>query len=185
MLVVNKILKMKEKTFTSLCLPFTLPSFFAWVWRSASLVKLPLCLVSSLFGFPPSLLSFPLPPSSPQPTALSSAPSRETEETRSPCLSGKPAVIELWACSAAGRESRSRGGQRGAGGRGEQEGWEQEGPAEGEGAAGAGEAAEPGNLIRGESQRSLTPMHRTSLGNHINLKRVLNPQRFPLSLPHA
>lgn len=122
MLVENKILEMKEKTFTSLCLPFTLPSFFAWAWRSAFLVKLPLCLVSSLFGFPPSLLSFPLPPSSLHPTTLSSAPSRETEETRSPCLSGKPAGIELWACSAAGRESRSRGGQRGARGRGEQGG---------------------------------------------------------------
>lgn len=62
---------------------------------------------------PPLLpsLPLPLPPSSLNPTSCSSAPSRETEETRSPCLSSEPAVIELWSCSTAGPETRARGGQ--------------------------------------------------------------------------
>lgn len=83
--VDNKILEMKgKKPFLSLCYCFCL---FSLPWLgSVSLVKLPLCLISSLLlCFPPSL-PLPLPPSASLPTSLSSAPSREMEETRSLCL---------------------------------------------------------------------------------------------------
>ena len=68
MLVENKVLEMKEKPFLSLCSCVCSSSFFLFfisAWLSVFLVKLPLCLVSSLLLFPS--LPLPLPPSASHP----------------------------------------------------------------------------------------------------------------------
>lgn len=99
---------MKGKTLSPLLLFLSLLFLcFAVVWLWFSLET------PSLSGFFSAFLLLPLPSPPAHPTSLSSVPSRGRRETRSGCLWGSPAVIEPWASSAAGPETRAKGRESG------------------------------------------------------------------------